>query len=253
MCTTSVISLPIVPTHTQRPGKRPKQEIQMKLRVGSIGRCLFAVATVLAGSAQAATFVVNNTGDSGAGSLRQAILDANGAAGIDTITFAIVGGGLQTISPLTNLPNITGAVIIDGYSQSGSSANTLALGDNAVLTIEVNGNNISNGTGLNFLATVNGGEVKGLLMTKWNNAILFDGATNITVDGNFFGTNAAGTAATASTKNASAFFILNSPSGNPTGGAAAAARNLTSGGTPAGITMGNSGTRNNVIQTTYSG
>ena len=225
----------------------------MKLRVASIGRCLFAVAALFAGSARAATFVVSNTGDSGAGSLRQAILDANGAAGTDTITFAIVGGGLQTIAPLTNLPNITEAVIIDGYSQSGSSANTLALGDNAVLTIEVNGNNISNGTGLNFQAGVNGGEVKGLLMTKWNNAILFDGATNITVDGNFFGTNAAGTAATASTKNGSAFFILNSASGNTIGGAAAAARNLISGGNTAGITMGNTGTTNNLIQNNYIG
>jgi hypothetical protein len=34
-----------------------------------------------------ATFTVTNTNDSGAGSLRQAVLDANAAAGADTIVF----------------------------------------------------------------------------------------------------------------------------------------------------------------------
>jgi len=208
---------------------------------------------LLATTAPAATFVVSSVADSGVGTLRQAILDANGSAGTDTITFAIAGSGLHTISPATNLPNITEAVIIDGYSQSGASVNTLALGDNAVLQIEVNGANVSNGTGLNFLASVNGGEVKGLLMTKWNNAILLNGAQNMTIDGNFFGTNAAGTTTSSSTANGSAFFILNTAIGNTIGGAAAAARNLISGGTTAGITLGNSGTANNVIQNNYIG
>jgi len=217
------------------------------------GRGLFVLAMLLATTAPAATFVVSSVADSGVGTLRQAILDANGSAGTDTITFAIAGSGLHTISPATNLPNITEAVIIDGYSQSGASANTLALGDNAVLQIEINGANVSNGTGLNFLASVNGGEVKGLLMTKWNNAILLNGAQNMTIDGNFFGTNAAGTTTSSSTANGSAFFILNTATGNTIGGAAAAARNLISGGTTAGITLGNSGTANNVIQNNYIG
>jgi hypothetical protein len=44
------------------------------------------MVVVLASPAQAATFTVTVTNDSGAGSLRQAILDANAAAGEDTIT-----------------------------------------------------------------------------------------------------------------------------------------------------------------------
>lgn len=217
------------------------------------GRALFVFLMLLATSASAATFTVTSVADSGAGTLRQAIIDANTAAGTDTITFAIAGSGLHTISPATNLPNITEAVIIDGYSQSGSSVNTLSLGDNAVIQIEVNGANVSSGTGLNFNATVNGGEVKGLLLTKWNNAILLNGAKNMTIDGNFFGTNAAGSATSAAAANGSAFFILNTATGNTIGGAAAAARNLISGGTTAGITLGNSGTANNVIQNNYIG
>ena len=60
-----------------------------------------------------ATFTVTNTDDSGAGSLRQAILDANANAGADTITFNISGTGAHTITPASALPTITGTVIID--------------------------------------------------------------------------------------------------------------------------------------------
>jgi hypothetical protein len=225
----------------------------VEARPASYSRGLFVLLMLLAASAQAATFTVINTLDSGAGSLRQAIIDANTAAGADTIIFSIPGAGLHTIAPATNLPNITGNVIIDGYSQSGSSVNSLTLGDNAVLQIELNGAAVSNGIALNFNATVTGGEVKGLLVTKWNNAILLNGATNMTIDGNFLGTNAAGSAASSSTSNGNAFFILNTATGNTIGGAASSARNLISGNTTAGITLGNSGTANNVIQNNYIG
>src|SRR5437773_11930452 len=65
-------------------------------------------------------FTVTNTNDSGTGSLRQAILDANSMGG-GTIQFNIPGSGVHTIGPLTVLPTITQAVTIDGYTQSGSS------------------------------------------------------------------------------------------------------------------------------------
>src|SRR5213592_598074 len=97
-----------------------------------------AVAVCSCVSASGATFTVINTDDAGAGSLRQAIVDANNQAGADTIAFNIPGTGVHTISPATELPAITDPVIIDGYSQPGSSANTLAVGDNAVLRIEIN-------------------------------------------------------------------------------------------------------------------
>jgi hypothetical protein len=60
-----------------------------------------------------APFVVKQAGDSGPGTLRQAILDANATAELDTITFAI-GPGTQTIHPTAALPIIEHPVIIDG-------------------------------------------------------------------------------------------------------------------------------------------
>src|SRR6185369_5159213 len=78
--------------------------------------------------AAAATFTVTNTNDSGAGSLRQAILDANATAGFDTVAFNIAGTGPHTIAPSSALPDITETATIDGYTQSGSSANTQPVG-----------------------------------------------------------------------------------------------------------------------------
>jgi hypothetical protein len=62
------------------------------------------------------TFVVTNTGDSGTGSLRQAILNSNASGSPATIDFNITGTGIQTITPLSGLPTITNPVIIDGTS-----------------------------------------------------------------------------------------------------------------------------------------
>src|SRR2546421_11842980 len=44
------------------------------------------------------TFTVTNTSDSGAGSLRQAIINANGNAGVDIVAFNIPGSGVRTIT-----------------------------------------------------------------------------------------------------------------------------------------------------------
>src|SRR5438477_12931287 len=68
------------------------------------------------------TFSVLNTSDSGPGSLRQALLDANAAPGADLITFNI-GNGHQTITPASALPDVTDPVTIDGATQPGFAGN----------------------------------------------------------------------------------------------------------------------------------
>src|SRR5262245_61774720 len=140
-------------------------------------------------------FTVTNTNDSGTGSLRQAITDANGMGG-GTINFNIPGGGVHTISPLTVLPTVTQTVTIDGYSQPGSSPNSNppTMGINAVLLIELNGQfSGSNFGGL----TINAPTciVRGLVINRF----VGDGIRVCTdgnvFEGNFIGTNPAGTAA----------------------------------------------------------
>ena len=81
-----------------------------------------------AASLMADTFTVTNTNDSGAGSLRQTIADANTHVGLDTIAFNIPGAGIHAIAPVTALPAVTDPVLIDGYTQPGTTQNTAAFG-----------------------------------------------------------------------------------------------------------------------------
>src|SRR5690349_15957620 len=83
-----------------------------------------AMAGLAVPSAQAATFAVNNTNNSGAGSLRSAINAAEGTAAPDVIRFAIPGAGPHTITLTSSLPVITRPLTIRGYSQAGSAAPT---------------------------------------------------------------------------------------------------------------------------------
>ena len=77
-----------------------------------------------------AVLTVTTTADSGAGSLRQAILDANDTTtnpGQNTIHFNIATSGSQTInlsSPLPFLANPSG-ILLDGTSEPGFTSTPL--------------------------------------------------------------------------------------------------------------------------------
>ncbi|MGE5414808.1 MAG: hypothetical protein ACM3NW_11565, partial [Syntrophomonadaceae bacterium] len=89
-------------------------------------RLLFAfLALGSAAALRGATFTVTNTNDSGGGSLRQAILDANSNAGPDTITFNIPGSGPFQILPLSILPPLAGETTLDGTTQPGYAGTPL--------------------------------------------------------------------------------------------------------------------------------
>ena len=75
--------------------------------------------------AHASTFTVTNLNDSGAGSLRQAVMDANAAAGADTITFAS-SLGTGTITLTSMLPVITDG---DGLTIDGDNRITISGND----------------------------------------------------------------------------------------------------------------------------
>ena len=143
------------------------------------------------------TFTVINTNDSGAGSLRQAMLDANANPGFDRIEFDIPGAGPHTIQPLSALPTITDPVIIDGYTQAGASPNTNGpgLGLNTVLKIELDGT--SAGAGVSgLLITAGGSTVRGLVINRFggNGIVLQMDGSNV-IDGNFIGIDVTGTSA----------------------------------------------------------
>jgi titin len=172
------------------------------------------------------TFTVTNVNDSGPGSLRQAVTSADGSTG-NTIVFNIPGSGVQTIAPLMALPALTQAhTTINGYTQPGSSPNTRAASDNAVLLIELNGSSAGAGVdGLDIDAA--NCIVEGLAINRFGgNGITVTGTSGATVAGNFIGTDPTGTVAEG---NGNAGILVESSNGNTIGGMAAGARNILSG------------------------
>ena len=158
-------------------------------------RCLgYAVLSALASAPLAAnSYSVTNTNDSGASSLRQAILDANGNPGFDQITFNIAGAGVHTIAPASALPNITDGVEILGFTQPGSSANTNGPGlpDNSVHLIEIDGTNMGPVV-FRFNNPTGGFIVEGLVINRTGTALEINNTTGGTIIGNFLGTDPTG-------------------------------------------------------------
>lgn len=210
-----------------------------------------------------AVITVTGTGDTiavdGLVTLREAITAANtnlisgdaaaGDPGLDTIRFNIAGAGVHTIQPTAALPDITEAVVIDGYSQPGASPNSLAVGNNAVLRIELDGSNLT--LSANGLAIISGSTIRGLVINSFlaNGIDVFAGAGRNVIEGNFIGTDATGTMARGN--GAEGIRLDNSPD-NRIGGTTPAARNLISGNAGSGILLTNNA-RGTLIQGNYLG
>jgi len=100
---------------------------------------IFLIASLLYGrNSFSVTYTVTNTLDAGAGSLRQAILDANANVGNDQVIFNLGAGGPFTITLLSALPLLTdnAGVTIDGWNNSGNDGipNTVAVFSTSVGT-----------------------------------------------------------------------------------------------------------------------
>ncbi len=147
---------------------------------------LVFLATV-APAAFAADFTVNSVADAGPGSLRQAILDANAAAGADQVVFAIPGAGPHAIAVLTPLPMITGTLRIDGYTQPGASPNTLVDGWDAEIRIEIDAIAVASGIGLRVRSTAVGSELRGLSLVNIRGVSIQVEADDAVVAGNLIG------------------------------------------------------------------
>jgi len=146
------------------------------------------------------TYTVTNANDSGMNSLRDAIMQANGHGGFDSIVFNIPGTGMHTIPLSTPLPAITSPVSIDGYTQPGTRRNTLASGGlNTVLTIELTGAGLAprmiSGSGL--VINADGCTISGLVINRFVGvaAGIEVHAKGTIIQGNFIGMDTAGTSA----------------------------------------------------------
>jgi len=193
------------------------------MRIGWIARvCLVVSTAALAATLSAATFTVTNTADAGAGSLRQAITDANGATGPHTINFNIAGAGVHTITPATELPTvaIVEGLTIDGTSQPGYAGAPL---------IEIHG-----AAGFDCLEfTFTPAEVKALVINSCFNGINSTSGGSLILTGSYIGTDSAGTAAI---PNVFGVNLINGAA-NTIGGSDVAERNVIAGNQSSGIRM----------------
>ena len=226
--------------------------VQKVLATSLLVAALLAASLLLtAKPAHANTFSVTNTNDSGNGSLRKAILDANARLGADTIKFSIPGTGVKAISPATELPEITDPVVIDGYTQPGSKKNTKPTsGLDAVILVELSGLNAGqDALGLDVKAS--NVVVRGLAVNRFTFAgiQISDGATGVKIEGNFIGTDATGVLDRGNEDGVSmkGNVVGDGAGGNNTvGGASPNQRNLISGNNGTAVSLG--GTGSNKVQ-----
>lgn len=169
-----------------------------------------------------AIFTVTSTADAGAGTLRQAILDAEALPGLDTIVFAI-GTGPQTIAVLSPLPPLADPVTIDGSTQPGYSGTPLVEIDGALAGPLAVGLAISAG----------GSTVRALAVNRFDHAgIEITGPGGCRIEGNFVGVGLPGNVDRGNLANGIA--ITDSPN-NVVGGTAPGAGNVASGNEASGL------------------
>lgn len=194
------------------------------------------------------------------GTFRQALTRANSRPGADLINFNVSStfGPFADIALSDELPNISGPVVIDGYSQPGSAPNTLPDGSNAVLGVVLRPQTLSPAAhGLTIVST--GVTVRGLAI----NGFIADGiqifgpagdSDSLSIVGNFIGTDRAGTAAV---PNGIGIALRNSDITTTIGGVLPADRNVISGNTQANIDLAIGGSRvvvlGNLIGTNAAG
>lgn len=136
----------------------------------------------------AQTYSVTTTADSGAGSLRDAMTQANENPNLGIIKFAIPGACPRLISLTTPLPKVTTAMLIDGTSQSGWVANTDNAAFLATLCVVVKP---ASGTLVYAFNVPDGADasltLRGVAMGGFGQPVFLAGGTDHVIAGNRFG------------------------------------------------------------------
>jgi len=183
-------------------------------------------------------YTVTSTSNSGTGTLRQAITDANNHAGADTISFNISGTGVKTITPTSALPQITGQVILDASTQPGYAGTPL---------IRITGSSAGSGVnGLYFADGSDGSTVRGLMITKFSRDGIYiaSGADGITIAGNWIGTTGTGSTGVGNTNTGIESFAV----GTKIGGTGTYDGNVITNSGNDGISLSNNTVTGYVIQ-----
>ena len=162
---------------------------------------------------------MTNTNDSGAGSLHQAITNANSTAGTQTISFNIAGDAPFKITPAQPLPIIRDSVVIDATTQPGFGGAPI---------VELSGESGLPGNTTGLETNVNATTIKGLVINRWAYGIRLRGFGNV-IQKNYIGTDVSGNVAQA---NGYGIIVL---SGSYDIGGTATEGNLISGNQSAGI------------------
>ncbi len=196
--------------------------------------------------ADANIYVVNTTLDIGAGSLRDAINQANANFGADTIYFNIPGAIPHRISPNPQLPSITDTLFIDGSSQ-----NTFVGAPASKRLIEIDGSLSGGGSGLIVQTNADETVLKHLVInnftTGWGVLIETD---NCSVLGCYLGTDTLGMA---DLGNSIGIEIHSSGKYNVIGGTGAEERCIISGNSQNGVLITDGGTDSNQVINCYIG
>ena len=216
--------------------------------------CLRATSTI-----PPITFFVTNTNDSGAGSLRQAILDANThpASGPSAVRFNIPGAGVHTVAPVAPLPAIYESMVVDGYTQTAASPNTLSNGFDGILLIRLHGTNAGVGAP-GLVLHADNSTVRGLVIVGFQGSgIQLSGVRSNGVQGNLIGLDLDGSAPGngISADDISLYpglLVINS-AGNTIGGSTPAARNIISANGTDGIQVSGAASAGNQVLGNYIG
>ena len=190
------------------------------------------------------SLVVENTNDTGAGSLRSAIHYADTLTGLQTITFAIPGTGVQTIQLLEPAPPITTPVWIDGTSQPGFSGTPLIELDGGAVTTAGN-------DGLTFDSGSGGSTVTGLTIGNFTgDKIVLNSDSNL-IAGDDIGTDDTGTISDPNGEWQNG--ILINSAGNTIGGTSALARDVISANEAFGVAIEYTYATGNIVEGDYIG
>ena len=168
-------------TCLSQPGGRRKSA-----RAAFCASC-FRTAEALEPRVLFSTFTVTNTNDSGLGSLRQAILDANASVGLDGIAFNIPGPSPHVIAPQSPLPTVTDPLDMEGVTQPGFQQGTGAP------AVVLSGSNAGpSADGLVFGPTAGGSTLRGLVVNQFGrDGVVLQGAGDRMSDC-YVGTDASG-------------------------------------------------------------